>query len=207
VLTGAWDVAGSAEWRAGLVFPQSRASQLVARALRPQPGERVLDLCAAPGGKTTHIAALMGDEGEVVAVEAHEGRAAALRETCARMHASIVRVECVDAAQYRTTELFDRVLVDPPCSGLGTLQSRPDLRWRASPERIAGLAEQQQRILAAGAAALKPGGTLVYSVCTLSRAEEAHDVAGVELQDVRETAPHRDGTDGFHIARLVRLSG
>jgi 16S rRNA (cytosine967-C5)-methyltransferase len=206
VLTGPWDVAGSPEFRDGLVFPQSRASQLVARALAPQPGERVLDLCAAPGGKTTHLADLMGDEGEVVAVEVHRGRAAALQETCRRMGASIVRVEQADAATFTTEEAFDRVLVDPPCSGLGTLQSRPDLRWRASPEAIVELAALQKRILDAGVAALRPGGTLVYSVCTLSKAE-VHEHPELRLEEARETLPHRDGTDGFHIARLRRLSG
>ena len=206
VLTGPWDLAGSDEWREGLVFPQSRASQLVARTLAPQPGERVLDLCAAPGGKTTHLADLMANEGEIVAVEVHAGRARALRETCARMHAGIVGVEQSDAAQFRAGQPFDRVLVDPPCSGLGTLQSRPDLRWRSSPQRIEELAAVQRRILAAAAHALRPGGTLVYSVCTISRAEEVHAIDGLELQETRETLPHRDGTDGFHIAHLRRLS-
>jgi 16S rRNA (cytosine967-C5)-methyltransferase len=206
VLTAPWDVAGSPQWRDGLVFPQSRASQLVARTLAPQPGERVLDLCAAPGGKTTHLADLMGNEGEIVAVEVHPGRAGALRETCERMHAGIVRVEEADAATFTTDEPFDRVLVDPPCSGLGTLQSRPDLRWRASPERIAELAALQKRILDAAVNAVKPGGTLVYSVCTLSKPESEGVIAEMagrlELEEARETLPHRDGTDGFHIARL-----
>jgi 16S rRNA (cytosine967-C5)-methyltransferase len=206
VLTKPWDVAASPQFRDGLVFPQSRASQLVARALAPQPGERVLDLCAAPGGKTTHLADLMGNEGEIVAVDVHPGRAAALRETCERMHASIVQVEEADAASFTTAKPFDRVLVDPPCSGLGTLQSRPDLRWRASPEAIVELAALQKRILDAGVGALKPGGTLVYSVCTLSKAE-IHEHPQLRLEEVRETTPHRDGTDGFHIARLRRLSG
>ena len=123
-------------WREGAIMPQSRASMLVSRMLAPRPGERVLDLCAAPGGKTTHLAALMEDRGEVVAVERHPGRAAALERTCARMRASCVLVEVGDAASVRTDGPFDKVLVDPPCSGLGTLQSRPDLRWRASPEAI-----------------------------------------------------------------------
>jgi 16S rRNA (cytosine967-C5)-methyltransferase len=212
VLTDPWDVAASPQWRDGLVFPQSRASQLVARTVAPQRGERVLDLCAAPGGKTTHLADLMGDDGEIVAVEVHPGRAGALRETCERMHASIVRVEEQDAASFTTEQPFDRVLVDPPCSGLGTLQSRPDLRWRASPERIAELAELQKRILAAAVDALRPGGTLVYSVCTLSKREsegvvgEAARAGTLELEETRETVPHRDRTDGFHIARLRRLS-
>jgi 16S rRNA (cytosine967-C5)-methyltransferase len=103
------------------------------------------------------------------------------------------------------------VLVDPPCSGLGTLQSRPDLRWRTSPERIADLAPHQARILAAGAAATGPGGALVYSVCTISRAESEDVVDGFvagnpgwEAEAVLRPAPDTDGTDGFFIARLRR---
>jgi 16S rRNA (cytosine967-C5)-methyltransferase len=213
VLEGAFDVQGSEMWQAGAVQPQSRASMLVSRMLGPEPGERVLDLCAAPGGKTTHLAALMQDTGEVVAIERHPGRAAALTQTVARMKTSSVRVEVGDAAIPRADAPFDRILVDPPCSGLGTLQSRPDLRWRARPEATEELAALQARILAAGAQALTPGGTLVYSVCTISRAESEDVIAGFlrdhrdfELSEHVQLLPHRDGTDGFFIARLRRAS-
>jgi 16S rRNA (cytosine967-C5)-methyltransferase len=211
VLEGPFDVQGSELWQAGAVQPQSRASMLVSRMLGPRAGERILDLCAAPGGKTTHLAALMGDAGEVVAVERHPGRASALERTVARMRTTCVRVERGDAAVPRTDGPFDRILVDPPCSGLGTLQSRPDLRWRARPEAIGELAALQARILAAGAHALAPGGSLVYSVCTISRAEgenvvdaflEGHRDFG--LDERVQLLPHRDGTDGFFIARLRR---
>jgi 16S rRNA (cytosine967-C5)-methyltransferase len=227
VLEGPFDVQGSEIWRGGAVQPQSRASMLVSRILDPQPGQRVLDLCAAPGGKTTHLAALMGDRGEIVAVERHPGRAAALGRTAARLRAQIVRVHTADASQVRPDGPFDRVLVDPPCTGLGTLQSRPDLRWRvgrAGPDSIAELAALQSRILAAGASVVAPGGALVYSVCTISRAEgpaiveaflrehpdfEVEDAAG-HRETLRgaptgpgiQLLPHRDGTDGFFIARL-----
>jgi 16S rRNA (cytosine967-C5)-methyltransferase len=226
VLEGPFDVQGSELWRGGAVQPQSRASMLVSRVLDPQPGQRVLDLCAAPGGKTTHLAALMGNQGEIVAVERHPGRAAALERSTARLRAGSVRVEVGDAAAARPDGPFDRVLVDPPCSGLGTLQSRPDLRWRVEPESIGELASLQARILAAGAAAVAPGGALVYSVCTISRAEgpavveaflrdhpefSVDDAAG-DRETLRgaptgpgvQLLPHRDGTDGFFIARLRR---
>jgi 16S rRNA (cytosine967-C5)-methyltransferase len=226
VLDGPFDAHGSALWRRGAIMPQSRASMLVSRLLAPEPGSRVLDLCAAPGGKTTHLAALMDDRELVVAIERHPGRAQSLEQTCERMSASCVRV-VVDDATHRRPERFDRVLVDPPCSGLGTLQSRPDRRWRASPEAIEQLADLQLQILAAGAAATKPGGALVYSVCTISAAE-SEGVVGRFLREHREfeaddlageypgrgnpqgmprhllLLPHRDGTDGFFIARLRR---
>jgi 16S rRNA (cytosine967-C5)-methyltransferase len=196
VVAGPFDALGHPGYAAGAFTPQSRASQLVAPALDPQPGERVLDLCAAPGGKTTHLAALMRDEGEIVAVERHRGRARALEATARRMHASIVRVVVGDARAFRDEDGFDRVLLDPPCSGLGTLRSHPDLRWRVTPRTIALLAREQDALLAAARRARRPGGALVYSVCTISPAEERLSAPGA----IR-TAPHEDGTDGFYIAR------
>ncbi len=117
IVDGPFDALAHPGYAAGAFTPQSRASQLVAPLLDPRPGERVLDLCAAPGGKTTHLAALMGDEGEIVAVEKHPGRARALEVTARRMHASSVRVVVGDATAFRDDDGFDRVLLDPPCSG------------------------------------------------------------------------------------------
>jgi 16S rRNA (cytosine967-C5)-methyltransferase len=230
VLEGPLDLHGSPAWAAGALLAQSRAAMLVARVLDPQAGERVLDLCAAPGGKSTHLAALMDNRGEVLAVERNRTRAAELRDTARRLHAGCVRVEISDAAQPRAESgVFDRVLVDPPCSGLGTLQARADLRWRVTPEQISQLAETQAEILAAGAHALRPGGVLVYSTCTISAAENerqierflqrnpefALDHLGNEQQihthprasHLLLTMPHRDHTAGFFIARMRRVDG
>jgi 16S rRNA (cytosine967-C5)-methyltransferase len=224
VLEGPFDVHRSAAFARGALMPQSRASMLVARALDPAPGERVLDLCAAPGGKTTHLAALMGDEGEVVAVELDPRRAEELRANAGRLGASSVRVVVGDASRPDHGTGYDRVLVDPPCSDLGTLQSRPDARWRKTPEQVEELRSAQLRIVDAGAAALRPGGRLVYSTCTISAPENERqmqefvarhpnfvlsrpfpDEAGV-TDDRRflQTLPHRDRTDGFFIAALER---
>ncbi|MDP2711381.1 MAG: 16S rRNA (cytosine(967)-C(5))-methyltransferase RsmB [Solirubrobacteraceae bacterium] len=205
VVGGAFDAHADPLWLQGAITAQSRGSMLVARALDPQPGERVLDLCAAPGGKTTHLAALMGDEGEIVAVERHAGRARALQRTCERMGATCVVVRTADAARLQADAPFDRVLADPPCSGLGTLQGHPDLRWRMSPEAIERLARAQSAILQAARAALRPGGRLVYSTCTLSPRENEQQVAapGLALESERLVLPHRDRTDGFYIARLA----
>jgi 16S rRNA (cytosine967-C5)-methyltransferase len=196
VVPGRLDLAATEAFRSGAVVPQSRGAQLVGRWVDPQPGERVLDLCAAPGGKTTHLAALMGGEGEVVAVERHPGRAAALERTAERLRARSVRVACADATSADVGTGFDRVLLDPPCTGLGTLRSHPDLRWRMTSDRVPDLVALQDRLLEAARRALAPGGRLVYSTCTIDPAEER--LRGAER---RQLLPHRDGTDGFYLAR------
>jgi 16S rRNA (cytosine967-C5)-methyltransferase len=233
VLDGAFDAFGSPLWERGALMPQSRGSMLVARALAPPAGAALLDLCAAPGAKTTHLAALGATR--VIAVERNPRRAERLKETAARMHAAAVAVRELDAAIVGSPvapvglgpeDRFDGVLVDPPCSGLGTLQSRPDIRWHAGPEQIEELAALQARILAAGARATRPGGALVYSVCTISKAEGervvedfllAHrdfapeplgprhpEFAAAAQGPYLQLRPDRDGTDGFFIARLLR---
>ena len=213
VLEAPYDLHRSRAFEEGALMPQSRASMLVARALDPVPGERVLDLCAAPGAKTTHLAALMADEGEVVAVEADPRRAEDLRANTERLGARSVRVVVGDAAQPSFGSGYDRVLVDPPCSDLGTLQSRPDARWRKTPAQVRELTALQRRILEAGAAAVRPGGRLVYSTCTISARENERQIEGflerrpdfvAAVGQFVQTLPHRDGTDGFFIASLER---
>jgi 16S rRNA (cytosine967-C5)-methyltransferase len=183
--------------------PMSRASQLAALAVGAQDGERILDLCAAPGGKSMMLA------GDVTAVEIHPGRAQAM----ARNVGPNVRVVTADARELDESG-FDRALVDAPCSGLGVLARRPDLRWRARP-----LPELQLELLAAAAARTRPGGTIVYSVCTLNADENEAvvDASGLEPVPLDEwpqyahptrpefllTLPHRDRTSGFFIARLT----
>ena len=194
-------------------WPQSRGSQLAGQAVGAQPGERVLDLCAAPGGKATQLVAAGA---EVVAVEKHPGRARELEENAARLGAPL-RVVNADALDL-PAELagFDRVLVDAPCSGLGVLNSRPDLRWRSNP-----LPELQLDLLRVAAERVRPGGTITYAVCTIHRLENEDvvdrlglpsDDLGAELPEFRHTRrpeflltlPHVHGTSGFFIARLRR---
>jgi 16S rRNA (cytosine967-C5)-methyltransferase len=194
-------------------WPQSRGSQLAGNAVGAQPGERVLDLCAAPGGKATQLAAAGA---EVVAVEKHPGRARELEENAARLgaHLTVVNADALELP----AELggFDRVLVDAPCSGLGVLNSRPDLRWRANP-----LPELQLDLMRAAVERTRPGGSITYSVCTIHQAENEDVVDALELPvddlgdefpdfrhprrpEVLLTLPHVHRTSGFFVARLRR---
>ena len=225
VVDGPLGAAGVAAIDAGRAVGQSRASAAAVAVLDPVAGDQVLDLCAGPGLKTTQIAARMKNEGSVSSVELRPQRAEQIERLAARVGATIVTVEAADAATGGDLgEGYDRVLVDPPCSDLGTLASRPDARWRKEPGDPARLAELQRAILARGAAALRPGGTLVYSTCTISARENEDVLASVldsggdlraddlgaahpELASARDPRflqirPDRDGTTGFFIARL-----
>jgi 16S rRNA (cytosine967-C5)-methyltransferase len=201
------------EWlEQGLVWPQSRGSQLAGVAVGAQPGERVLDLCAAPGGKATQLAERAA---EVVAVELHPGRARELEENARQLGAHNITVVNADARELPADLTgFDRVLVDAPCSGLGVLASRPDLRWRAQP-----LPELQLELLRVAAERVKPEGSITYSVCTIAAAENEEVVAatGFGVEPLGEewpefahprrsefllTLPHKHGTSGFFIAGL-----
>ncbi len=193
----------------GRIWPQSRGSQLAGLVVGSQQGDQVLDLCAAPGGKTTQL------RGDVTAVEIDPNRASELRENLATMKAENVTVVEADGLNL-PPELtgFDRALVDAPCSGLGVLGRRPDLRWRAEP-----LPELQLALLRAAAERMKPGGTVVYSVCTINADENEAivEASGLEVLPLGEewpryahprrpefllTLPHVHGTSGFFISRL-----
>jgi len=188
---------------AGELTPQSRGSAAVVEVLDPQPGEHVLDLCAGPGIKTGQIAARMGDRGEVFSVESDSGRAEEVVEQARRLGLRSVSVIEADATEPGMIG-FDRVLLDAPCSDLGALASRPDARWRKSPATIERLVEVQARLLERAHAALKPGGTLVYATCTISRRENSLlGDAAYRLQ----LRPDRDRTTGFFIGRWKRDDG
>lgn len=219
-------------FREGRMTVQDEASQLVVALLDPRAGERVLDTCAAPGGKTTAIAERVGPGGFVQALDRHERRLGLLLRDVRRLGLVNVSAATRDASQPMPERLlepgFDRVLVDAPCSGLGALRRNPDARWRVRPEDVERLATIQGAILRRGASCLRPGGTLVYSTCTLLTEENEavvekllHDVPGFRLvprsglpEAVQPVAaesgfvhclPHRDDTDGFFAARLERL--
>ena len=216
---------------AGRFSVQDEASQLVVALLDPKPGERVLDACAAPGGKSTAIAERVGADGSVLAIDRHSGRLDLIRRSTRRLGLSAVRTLERDVTRplqdLPVAAGFDRVLVDAPCSGLGTLRRNPDARWRVGPGDPARLAEIQRAILRNAAATLRPGGVLVYSTCTLlpeeneaiveaflreskgfRRAEPAElpaELAPVlDAEGSLRCLPHRHDTDGFFAARLER---
>jgi 16S rRNA (cytosine967-C5)-methyltransferase len=205
-------------------YVQDPASQLVADAVAAGPGDSVLDLCAAPGGKAT---ALAGAGARVVAADIRPVRAGLVRANAARLRLTD-RIAIVAADGTRPPFRpggFDRVVVDAPCSGLGTLRRRPDLRWRVDPAAIDRLADLQRRLLAAAAGLVRPGGSLVYSVCTLTAAESTGIDAwlAAERPDVAPIEPPREpwgpwgrgaillpqaaGTDGMCLFRYVRGAG
>jgi 16S rRNA (cytosine967-C5)-methyltransferase len=189
---------------AGLLTPQSRGSAAAVEVLDPQPGEHVLDLCAGPGIKTGQIAVRMEDRGEVISVERDPARAKEVAEQAQRLGLRSVTVLEADAAVAAIAPGFDRILVDPPCSDLGALASRPDARWRKSPRAIERLAELQGKILARALEALRPGGTLVYSTCTISRREGEERIAALEAQAEAGEVPRFTVEDlGTHAPQLA----
>ncbi|MCR5758542.1 MAG: 16S rRNA (cytosine(967)-C(5))-methyltransferase RsmB [Selenomonas sp.] len=212
----------------GLCQVQDESSMLVAHVVDPQPGELIIDCCSAPGGKTTHMAALMKNQGRIVAGDIYEHKLERIAENAQRLGIAIIEPTLLDAREVgeEYEAMADRVLVDAPCSGLGVLRRKPDARWNKRPEELAALPPLQGEILDSAARALKAGGVLVYSTCTIDAAENDEVVesfltrhpeftleqTGYFLPQKRETMmvqlyPQRDGTDGFFIARLRKAKG
>jgi 16S rRNA (cytosine967-C5)-methyltransferase len=215
-------------FREGLFQVQGEASQLVSYLLSPQYGERILDACAAPGGKATHIAELMADTGELVATDSAARGVQRISENTARLELTCIRVARADVGDRLAgalSEPYDRILIDAPCSGLGTLRSHPEIKWQRTATDIERLSVLQKKILHRVASYLKPGGILVYSTCTLAKDENENvvedfleqrdefvldDPAGYLPSEARSLVrgsyfialPHRHNTDGFFAARM-----
>lgn len=213
----------------GLALAQDEASMLVARVLDPVAGSLVIDACAGPGTKTAHLAQLMRNVGNIIAVDIHAPRVRLIEENCRRLGVTNTQASVLDARRLpeKWPQKADFILVDAPCSGTGALRRRPDLRWRQGTAQLRELQRLQKELLAAAVAALKPGGVLVYSTCSVLT-EENEEIAGwleaayphmrpaglrerlpEALQPVAsgeriQLWPQRHGTDGFFIARWVK---
>lgn len=199
-------------FRDGYFYVQDPSTLLAVDWLNPQPGEHVLDLCAAPGGKTTFIAQLMQNQGRVVAHDIREPRRQLLRQNCQRL--GVGCVEVVSSLPEATASTFDRVLVDAPCSNTGVMRRRIDLKWRIQPTELPRLSALQFELLETGAARVKPGGTLVYSTCSLEPEENSEVVnrflskhPEFNQQGERSLLPWEHGVDGAYVARLLRTRG
>ena len=195
----------------GKVYLQDEASQLVAQTVEAQPGERVLDLCAAPGSKTTLMAQQAGDAALVVASDVSQKRLDTILKISALHHLKSIKSLVLDATQSLpfAPGAFDRILIDAPCSGTGTLRRNPEIRYRIAEHDIQTLATQQKLFLQNATRVLKPGGQLVYSTCSVERDEnelviDAFRGSNPNFQAIKtiRTWPHREGTDGFFIASL-----
>ena len=208
IVNGAWRVSGATSLlremsSAGEIYLQDEASQLVAGAMEVKRGERVLDLCAAPGGKTTLIADRAGDAAFIVAADRSATRMATVISTMSLHELKSIRPVILDATERLpfARKSFDRVLVDAPCSGTGTLRANPEIRWRLAPTDFEFLARQQKQILSRAVEVLKPGGRLVYSTCSVEREENEEVIETLDLKLIKtlRTWPHREETDGFFV--------
>jgi 16S rRNA (cytosine967-C5)-methyltransferase len=230
IASRAWRITGAGSLlselaAAGEVYLQDEASQLVAQVVAAKPGDRVLDLCAAPGSKTTQIADTSSDSASIVASDLYEHR---LRAVVSAAHSQrLESIRCVALDGLRPLPLvegyFDRVLVDAPCSGTGTLRRNPEIRWRISPADIHDLSGRQKQLLSNAATTVKPGGLLIYSTCSVEPEENEEvrqsflenndkfesarlpfDSTVISSSDFARTWPHRHGVDGFFICAFTR---
>jgi 16S rRNA (cytosine967-C5)-methyltransferase len=214
-------------FRNGLFTVQDESAALPCLLLAPLPGEKVIDLCAAPGGKTTHIAEAMRNEGSIIALDRYEAKLNLLRAACERLGIKNVQLQTADATLFEHAPV-DKVLLDAPCSGLGTLAKKPDIKWKRDLSDIHRVAELQKDLIENAARLVRPGGVLVYSTCTTEPEENQLLLRGflerhpefvlesaaafvskdlVNGEGCVETFPHRHGMDGSFAARLVKSAG
>ncbi len=227
-IRGTSSIEGRESFVKGYYQVQDESSMLVAHVVDPSPGDVVLDICSAPGGKTTHIAELMGNNGRIVARDIHPHKLKLVEENCKRLGVKIVETELFDATKLDEGSIgrFDKVLLDAPCSGLGVIRRKPDLRWKKEPDNFMELYVLQGKMLDHASKYVKPGGKLIYSTCTINKMENTSVVKNFlsthpeyKLESLEglipealvsenaksgwlELFPNTHGTDGFFIARI-----
>lgn len=229
-IRGTSAISGKDSFKKGYYQVQDESSMLVAHIIDPKPGEVILDMCSAPGGKTTHIGELMENRGEIIARDVHPHKLKLVEENCARLGVNIVKTELYNATLPDEGSLgkFDKVLLDAPCSGLGVIRRKPDLRWKKEPDNFRELAKLQKKMLETASKYVKPGGKLIYSTCTINKTENIEVVKDFlannqqfELESLidripeelvcesakegyLELFPNTHGTDGFFIAKIEK---
>ncbi len=198
--------------RDGWFYLQDPSTLLAPALLGAQPGETILDMCAAPGGKTTFIAQLMNNEGKIVACDLDPTRLRLVKDNCARLGVTCAEVSLPSTINPQLSTNFDRILIDAPCSNTGVMRRRVDLRWRISEAEILRLQKAQLELLNQAAPQLKPGGVIVYSTCSLEPEENFEVVKqflaanpNFKLETERQLLPFADGVDGAYVARLARI--
>ncbi|MCL2839057.1 MAG: 16S rRNA (cytosine(967)-C(5))-methyltransferase RsmB [Oscillospiraceae bacterium] len=218
VLSNFGDVVKAKAFTDGLFTVQDRSSTFAGQALEPQPGDVVLDMCAAPGGKTTHLAELMKNTGEIIACDIHEHKLKLISDAARRLGVGIIETNLLDGTELRADfiEKFDKILIDAPCSGLGVLHKKPDIRYAmprngSAEEDITELVECQAKLLDNAAKYLKSGGVMVYSTCTILKEENSEQIARFlerhgDFEKLYETQifTHETGGSGFYICKLRR---
>lgn len=209
-------------YQQGYFTIQDESSMLVAPLLAPEKGMKVLDACSAPGGKTTHIAELMDNQGYILAVDVHAHKQRLIEASSRRLGISIIETKTLDARQLPDwfcqqgirEPIFDRILLDAPCTGLGVIRRKPDLKWKKKEEDIARIKEVQFELLTQVSKLLKVGGQLVYSTCTIEKEEnerqiarflEAHPQFICLENSTRQILPHHFGSDGFFMTKLQKV--
>ncbi|HYE09606.1 MAG TPA: 16S rRNA (cytosine(967)-C(5))-methyltransferase RsmB [Patescibacteria group bacterium] len=229
-IKGTSAIESKASFQQGLYQIQDESSMLAGLALNPQPGDLVLDVCSAPGGKATHAAELMNNKGKIIARDVYQHKLDLIQQSCKRLGISIVETEIFDAKELdrKLVGKADKVLLDAPCSGLGVMRRKPDLKWKKTPDNFDELAKLQQQMLYKAAEYVKPQGVLVYSTCTINKSENLQVVEAFlksredfYLEDLSkllpenlksdtktkgyvEIFPNIHGIDGFFISRLRR---
>lgn len=203
-------------FKKGEIVIQDYSSQLAARFLNPQENDVILDACSAPGTKTTYLAAMMKNQGKIIASDYYDHRLELVKEACQRLNVKIVETKQMDATLAHTCfekESFDRILLDVPCSGLGVLKHKPELKYRIKPEDLDNLLQVQKEILESCVQLLKVNGVMVYSTCTLNKKENDRQIKAflknhpeMVLEEEKTCFPYQEHQDGFYMARMLKIS-